>query len=72
MPGEKQKLQEMLNSAPIATADTMKQVTRVLGMESEFKLSHFRLLIAIKNALTAEQITQLNRAIRQRLKKDGA
>ena len=41
-------------------------------MESEFKLSHFRLLIAIKNTLTTKQITQLDRAIRQRMKNAGA
>lgn len=72
MPGEQQKLKEMLKSSPISAPDTLQQVTRVLEMESEFKLSHFRLLIAIKNTLTTEQITQLDRAIRQRLKKAGA
>jgi hypothetical protein len=36
-------------------------------MESEFKLAHFELLIAIKNELTDEQINILDKAVQRRL-----
>jgi hypothetical protein len=36
----------------------------VLGLESRFKLAHFKLLIAIKNALTEEQIAMIDKGIK--------
>ena len=69
MPSEQQKLRAMLNSKEIDTDAALVQAAQVLKMESEFKMAHFELLIAIKNELTDEQIDMLDTAIRRRLSK---
>ena len=70
MPAEQQKLREMLNQPDIDSEAALAQVVTVLEMESEFKLNHFKLLIAIKKELTPEQIDMLDRAIRRRITQD--
>jgi len=70
MPNEQQKLRKLLTASTIEPEAALAQAAQVLKMESEFKLAHFELLIAIKNALTEEQINMLNRAIRRRISPD--
>ena len=70
MPAEQQKLRKMLNQPDIDAEAALAQAETVLKMESDFKLNHFRLLIAIKNELTDAQIDMLNAAIRRRLPRD--
>ena len=67
MPNEQQKLKMMLNASNIDSEAALTQAAQVLKMESEFKLAHFELLIAIKNELTDEQINTLDKAIKRRL-----
>ena len=67
MPNEQQKLKKMLGASDIDSKAALAQAAQVLTMESEFKLAHFELLIAIKNELTDEQINILDKAIRRRL-----
>lgn len=69
MPSEQQKLRKLLAEDSVDAAAALGQAEKVLGMESEFKIAHFELLIAIKNELTAEQIGQINETIRRRLSK---
>lgn len=66
MPTKVQEFRQMMNEQPIDKAKALEHVAEYFEMESEFKMSHFKLLIAIKNELTEEQIAQLNKAIRQR------
>ncbi len=63
---EQQKLRQDLSGYEIETESALAQAARVLEMESEFKLAHFRLLFAIKNELTDEQIDRINERLRQR------
>ena len=65
MQNEQQELMQLLSGRPVADTEALQQAEQVLGMENQFKLAHFRLLIAIKNELTDEQISMLNRVIRQ-------
>ena len=69
MPNEQQKLRKMLSVKEIDAQVALIQAAQVLKMESEFKLAHFELLIAIKNELTDEQIDILDKAIRRRVAK---
>ena len=67
MPAEQQKLREMLDKPDIEAEVALTQAASVLKMESQFKLDHFKLLIAIKNALTDDQVNMLDRAIKRRI-----
>ena len=67
MPNEQQKLQQLLSTSQVDAEPALAQAEKVLRMEGEFKLAHFRLLIAIKNVLTDEQVQKLNTAIRRRV-----
>ncbi len=69
MPNEQQKLRKLLTQDDIDANVALAQASTVLEMESQFKLAHFTMLIAIKNELTDEQIATLNTAIRRRLPK---
>ena len=69
---EQQLLQQSLSGYRVETADTLVQVEKVLELESQFKLLHFELLIAIKNALTEKQIDTIRTRIRQLQKERGA
>ena len=62
-----QLLQQSLTGYPIEAGDAMEQVETVLALEAEFKLAHFKMLIAIKNELTGEQVDALKRGIRNKL-----
>ena len=63
---EQQLLRQALAENTIDRAAVMPRVERVLQMESEFKRSHIKLLIAIKNALTDEQIAMIRKYLRRR------
>ena len=63
---EQQQMRQALAENTIDAGAVMPRVERVLQMESEFKLAHFRLLIAIKNELTDEQISMIRQRIRER------
>jgi hypothetical protein len=65
---EQQLLRQSFSGYSIATEAALTQAERTLGFESEFKLAHFRLLIAIKNELTEKQIDMINRFIKQNRK----
>jgi hypothetical protein len=61
-----QLLRQSFSGYSIATEAALAQAERVLGLESGFKLAHFKLLIAIKNELTEKQIDMINGFIKQR------
>jgi hypothetical protein len=62
-----QLLQQSLTDYPVKVGDAMLEVETVLGLEAEFKLAHFKMLIAIKNELNAEQVDVLTRGIKNKL-----
>ena len=62
---EQQIMRKSLAAKDVDAQEALPQVERVLQMESEFKLAHFRLLIAIKNELTDEQIRMIRERMRQ-------
>jgi len=66
MQSEQQLMRQSFAGYTIDTDKSLDQAEKVLALESSFKLSHFRLLIAIKNVLTEEQIDQINREIRKK------
>jgi len=66
MQNEQQLMQQSFSGYHIATEEALARAERVLGLESEFKLAHFRLLITIKNELTETQIDMINRGIKQK------
>jgi hypothetical protein len=65
---EQQLLRQSFSGYSIATEEALAQAERVLGLESGFKLAHFRLLIAIKNELTEKQIDMIDGFIKQKRK----
>ena len=69
MLNEHQKLRKILGAKDIEADPALAQAAQALKMESEFKLAHFELLIAIKNELTDERIDTLDNAIHRRLPK---
>ncbi|MDX1736451.1 MAG: hypothetical protein R3228_18885 [Halioglobus sp.] len=62
---EQQQMRQSLAENRIDTAAVVPRVERVLDMESQFKLAHFKLLIAIKNELTDAQIEQIRQRLRE-------
>ncbi len=69
MQSEQQLLRQSFAGYNINTEESLAQAEKVLVLENQFKLAHFRLLIKIKNALTEEQIDTINREIKR--KRDG-
>ena len=67
MPNQQQKLKKIPGASDFDPEAALAQAAQVLKMESEFKLAHFELLIAIKNELTDKQINMLDKAIQRRL-----
>ena len=65
---EQQLLRQSLVQDEVDAQAVLPRVERVLQMESEFKLAHFRLLIAVKNELSQEQIAMIKRRLSQRRK----
>jgi len=63
---EQQTLRQSLASVDIDSKAALAQVDTVLALENEFKRAHFRLLIAIKNALTEDQVDMINQEMRKR------
>lgn len=69
---EQQILRQALGSYPIPAQKTLRHAEKVLTLESQFKLAHFTLLIAIKNELTPEQVELLDQNIKQRKEQRNA
>ena len=69
--GEQQDLKQILAGHPIPLDDTLTKVEGVLNAESEFKQAHFRLLITIKNVLTADQVAQIEENLARRRKQSA-
>jgi Spy/CpxP family protein refolding chaperone len=69
MQSEQQQLRQSFAGYTINMDESLAQAEKVLALENQFKLAHFRLLITIKNALTEEQIDTINREIKR--KRDG-
>jgi hypothetical protein len=63
---DQQLLRESFAVYPIKTEDALVQAGQLLELESRFKLAHFRLLIAIKNELSEEQIKMIDEGIRRK------
>ena len=69
---EQQLLQQSLSGYRIETDEALARVEQVLQLESQFKLLHFELLIAIKNTLTEEQIDMIRARLRKLQQERGA
>ena len=63
---EQQAFKHALSGYRIETEAALAMAENILEMESEFKLAHFKLLFAIKNELTQEQIDMIRRELRER------
>ena len=68
---EQQLLREKLSGNRINTDEALEQAETLLAVESAFKLAHLRLLIAIKNELTLDQISMIDRMIKQKVSDRG-
>ena len=66
MQNEQQLMRQSFSGYRVSTEEALARAERVLGLESEFKLAHFRLLIATKNELTEKHIDMIKRFIKQR------
>ena len=66
MQNEQQLMRQSFSGYHITTDEALARAERVLGLESEFKLAHFRLLIATKNELTEKQIDMINQFVKQK------
>jgi hypothetical protein len=68
---DQQLLRQSLGAHPIAAGDALRQAEKVLALEAEFKIAHFKLLIAIKNEFTEDQVDMLQRNISEKLGQKG-
>ena len=66
MQNEQQLMRQSFSGYSIPTEEALTRAERVLSLESEFKLAHFRLLIATKNQLSEKQIDMINRFVKQK------
>jgi Spy/CpxP family protein refolding chaperone len=66
MQNGQQELQQAFRNYPVGSEEALAKAEGVLQMESDFKLAHFRLLIAIKNALTQEQVATIDGLIEEK------
>ena len=66
MQNEQQLMRQSFSGYHITSDEALARAERVLGLESEFKLAHFRLLIATKNELTEKQIDMINQFVKQK------
>ena len=63
---EQQLLKQMLSGHPLDDEAALTQAEKVLTLETQFKTAHMRMLIAIKNQLTAEQVDMIDTALQQK------
>ena len=63
-----QQLHELMGETRVDESAALKQVERLMTAEGRMKRTHFRMLIRIKNSLTAEQQAKLKKIIVQRHK----
>lgn len=71
MQNEQQLLLQSLSANDIDQEKALDEAGKALAMESQFKLAHMKLLIAIKNELTDKQIEMIKLAIQQRRQDKG-
>lgn len=72
MQNQQQLLLQSLSSNKVDQDLALDRAGRALEMESQFKLAHMKLLIAIKNELTDKQLEMIRQAIRQRRRESGS
>jgi len=63
---EQQEFSEQLSGYTVDSAKALAKAQRLLKLEGEFKLAHFKLLFAIKNELTKSQIDKIRQELRNR------
>ena len=63
---KRQEFRQALSGNTIESQNALAMAEGLLKMENEFKLAHFKLLFAIKNALTANQIDKIKSELRDR------
>ncbi len=63
---EQQTLKQLLQNTRVDTNAASVQVDKVLALETRFKKAHFRLLIAVKNDLTEQQIGLIEEKLKKR------
>ena len=56
------RMTQLLQQTPVDEAKVLEQADKIMSLEREIKRAHLALLVRIKNALTAEQLTQLEKA----------
>ena len=66
MQNEQQLMRQSFSGYSIPTEEALARAERVLSLESEFKLAHFKLLIATKNELDEKQIDMIKRFVKQK------
>ena len=66
MQSEQQKLRESFAGYTIDADESLAQAEKVLALENRFKLAHFRMLIAIKNTLSEDQIDMIKLEIKRK------
>lgn len=66
MQNQQQLLLQSLSVNDIDSESSLERAGQVLAMESQFKLAHLKLLIAIKNELTDEQIQMIQQRLQQK------
>ena len=67
-----QQLHELMGGTRVDESAALKQVERLMTAEGRMKQAHFRMLIRIKNSLTAEQQAKLKTIIVERHKHEPA
>ncbi len=70
MQNEQQLMRQSFSGYHIAAEEALARAEQVLALESQFKLAHFKLLIATKNELTETQIDMINKFVKK--KREGA
>lgn len=61
MSEETQRMVALLRATPVDEQKVLAQADRIMALERNVKRTHLSLLIRLKNILTAEQITRLDR-----------
>lgn len=62
---KQQIMRQSLGQTRVDAKAVLPEVEAVLALESQFKLAHFKLLIAIKNELTEEQVKMIRQRLRE-------
>lgn len=71
MQNEQQQFKQALSGYTIENKQALAMAEGLLKMESEFKLAHYKLLFAIKNELTEEQIDMIKSRLQEKRAQGG-